>query len=89
MSEHNPVPQNIIKHQCHDWRTLPTSHELDAAAEHAPHVRAGDLHDVDGGRGQHEAQPQAGQEPAMSVLTMMKVWTRVAVVLEKVPSEGL
>ena len=54
----------IINHQCHNWRTLPTSHELDAAAEHAPHVRAGDLHDVDGGRGQHEAQPQAGQEPA-------------------------
>ena len=70
MSEHNPVPQNINKHQCHNWRTLPTSHELDAAAEHAPHVRAGDLHDVDGGRGQHEAQPQAGQEPAMSVMTM-------------------
>ena len=59
MSEH--VSQNIIKY---GRRTLLTSHELYAAAEHASHVRAGDLHDVDGGRGQHEAQPQARQEPA-------------------------
>ena len=58
------VSQNIIK-QCLDWRTLlPTAHELDAAAEHASHVRAGDLHDVDGGGGHDGAHARPRQEPA-------------------------